>query len=83
MAGNFVIQKDTVLMCPQCKKSDYAIIWDEATKEMCTSRQLRRAYKSLIGMRRITRETTLHYRCPHCNRFIEGWKIAILKNNGE
>ena len=82
MAGK-VVKKDSLILCPECKKSDYAVVWDENTKETCYSRELRRAYIPLIGSRGIKRETRLHYKCPHCNKFINGWKLIILSSNPE
>ena len=47
-----VVKNDSILICPECKKQDYAIVWDENTKAECISRELRRAYKSIIGVKK-------------------------------
>ena len=82
MAGRFV-KKDSLLLCPECKKTDYAIVWDENTRDTCISRELRRNYTSLIGKRGIQRESKLHYKCPKCSKFVHGWKLKIIKNIDE
>lgn len=74
------IQKDSLLMCPECKKTDYAIVWDENTKDTCISRELRRNYISLIGKRGTQRESKLQYKCPKCNKFVHGWKLRVIKS---
>jgi endogenous inhibitor of DNA gyrase (YacG/DUF329 family) len=71
------VAADTVLVCPECKKEDYAIVWDEATKGECYTRDLRRAYVSVIGVRGVRMGTKFNYKCPHCGRFVRGSRIRI------
>ena len=78
-----VVKNDSILICPECKKQDYAIVWDENTKAECISRELRRAYKSIIGVKKPKRESKLNYKCPHCNRFVPAWKIKLTNDENE
>lgn len=71
------IKKDSILVCTECKKEDYAIVWDELTKQECYTRELRRAFVSVIGTKGIRAGTKYNYKCPHCGRFILGSKINV------
>ena len=74
------VSKDTLVLCPECKKEDYAIVWDEATRGECYTRELRRAYVSIIGNKGVKLGTKYNYKCPNCSRFIRGSRLKFRES---
>lgn len=77
----FKLSEDTLLMCPVCKEEALTIQWDAYTKSKCTTRQLRRSYKSLLEAGALAKKSDRNYCCPYCDKFSKSHMLKIVDVN--
>lgn len=75
------ITDDTLLQCPLCKETALALQWDAYTESKCYTRQLRRAYKSIVSKDALSKNKDYHYCCPYCDKYSKSNTLIVVKTD--
>lgn len=75
------LTEDTELQCPLCNEVSTALQWDTYTESKCTTRQLRRAYKSITTKGILSKTKDFYYCCPYCDKYSKANTLKFVKIN--
>lgn len=67
------------ILCPKCKSSRLVGAWENSTLDDCSTREMRRSFIGLDDTRAYKKGSDLHYKCPNCLQYSEGFKLKIIK----
>ena len=72
------INDETDLICPKCLEIVSSEQFDAFTLSMCKTRELRRAYKSIVHMwNRPGKKRDFHFCCPYCQAWSRVNEIKV------
>lgn len=75
------LTEDTELRCPLCNEISTALQWDTYTESKCTTRQLRRAYKSITTKGILSRTKDFYYCCPYCDKYSKANALRFVRDS--
>lgn len=64
-------------VCPGCKKSSTLLDWDKATKDLCTTREMRRSYRSVLDKKNWAHGVCRYYACPLCGNLYRANQLKL------
>lgn len=72
------IKDETELICPKCLEIVSSEQFDAFTLSMCKTRELKRAYKSIVHMwNRPGKKKDFHFCCPYCQAWSRVNEIKV------
>ena len=74
-----MVPVNSIVRCPWCMGENTLQNWEDTTKAECTSRETRRAYRSLTNESVWKKESKNFYKCPNCNQWSRGNKLKIIR----
>lgn len=78
-----MIKKTMKIICPWCCKDSTVEEWDNESFQACKSREMKRNYISLEKDKAYKRGTDTYYCCPKCKQWSGGWKIVLIRKEGD
>lgn len=78
-----MLKEDNMIQCGWCKQKKEASKWEEITKAECKSREMRRAYTSVLNEKTFKRESNTFYKCPECGQWSRGCQLKIVDTDDE
>ena len=79
-----MIKKTDKIRCGWCDETSTAEEWNEFSKSQCDTRERRRAYKEIYDEKRFNKNLKQsYYKCPRCERWMQGCQLRVYKENGE
>lgn len=78
-----MISREEQVKCPRCSRVSSLGAWDDKTYGMCTSREMRRAFKSLTNEKSFKQSADTFYICPKCNSWSRGSQLIIESEDKE
>lgn len=73
-----MIKDDNKIQCGWCNTKSTAEEWEDNTLKECKSREMRRAYTSIMNVKTYRRDANTFYKCPHCERWSRGCQLSIV-----
>lgn len=65
------------IKCPHCDKTSAIGDWDDCSYAECITREMRRAYKSILNESVFNVKSNTAYKCPKCGNWIRGSQLII------
>ena len=78
-----MLRNSLIIECQQCGCKSTLEDWNNKTKGMCTSREMKRQYTELTDKRVFTGEKEAYYICPSCNSWSKGDELFVYDEDGE
>lgn len=75
-----ICNDDTLIECPLCGKVHTAKEWDNITYEKCSSRKMKKDFKSItlaVSRRKGSQDDKYYYWCDGCRSVISGDRFGM------
>lgn len=72
-----MLSKDLKVKCPRCDAVSNITDWDDFSYSECLTRQMRRAYMSLLSEKAFNPQSDYAYECPKCRNWVRGSQLII------
>lgn len=73
-----MIEKDTEIKCPSCKRLSKIQMWNSLSLAACKSAEMRKLYMPLYDERAFEKDN-YYYVCPLCGIWSAGEKLIITE----
>lgn len=76
------ITQESSVRCPWCSIETEAKQWNDLTLSYCTSREMKRAFRTIYDKQVWGRDSDHFYICPACKTWSRGNQLILLDEEG-
>ena len=76
-----MLDTNLTIRCPWCNKSSTLGAWDTVTFGKCSTREMKRAFRSLTKEGTWLKNSNKYFMCPDCNRWLKASQLILVTDD--